>query len=478
MSGHSAPVVDFVEGDDLLGDYNTKSSFSGYFEVNNSFGVSAYTLEDGSWDSTYDTPSANEFASKMYNREVTLVALTDDGVDTWEYNNVAQWPVDVSHTVKFFAYFPYTDGGIITDSLTTGYPKVKMPEIAAKPEDQVDYMVAVTEDDLNKNYGKVDLGFKHALSQITFTANFMLADSNGVELDDANYGDGWIVKVIGIKLSGTKVYSEAYGEFTDGVSGDDDIELTTGEGFNWIINYDGASEAKEYQLDSDSNTTSDIELNYYKTSAVGDGDEPDGEFKSINTYLGALILQPQELKAYEVKVLYNLYVENTNDADDARNGYYDVTSSVKADHEYIAGARTTYASTINPFGGVEIFLPEIGDDDWEGPGDQDTSLDGGFEDGDIDVEDEDWFDGNGNDNDFDGGLTGGDTGGVEGENGWEEDNKDDTELGSGSVDTGNTDVNGDDWSGSVGNNNNFDSGLVGGNIGGVGGDEGWPEINN
>ncbi|MFR9596685.1 MAG: fimbrillin family protein [Rikenellaceae bacterium] len=477
VSGHSAPIVDFVETGELLEAYKSnvasRSSFDGYFEVTNSFGVSAYTLEDGAWDSTTDNADALEIPDRLYNREVTLTDLTD-GVDTWEYDDVVQWPVDVNHTVKFFAYFPYTATGFKTSDSDAGYPQVEMPVIADDPAEQVDFLVAATYDDLNKNYGKVDLGFKHALSQITFTANFMLGDSNGVELDDANYGDGWSVQVVGIKIHGMRVYDDAYGEFTDGTSGDDDITLSSGEGFNWIIDYDGDSEEKEYELDSDSGTTNDVVLNYYKTEAHQEGDDPDGEFKTINTYLGALILQPQELETYQVKVLYNLYVE---DPDDTLTGYYEVTSSVKYDHEYVAGARTTYAATINPFGGVEIFLPEIdGDPEWEDGGDNDTDLDGGYVPGEPDVDEDDWIDGGGNDNGFGDNIGSGNVGENEGDPEWEDENTNDTELGGGTV-PGEPDLDEDDWIDGGGNDNGFGDNIGSGNVGGADGDANWEDEN-
>ncbi len=477
VAGYNAPIVKMeVNNDDQNSGYATKSAFTGSFEVGDAFGVSAYVLESGIWDTATSLPD------KLYNKKVELTNLDADGTDTWEYDGVVQWPQNIVDKVKFFAYFPYSsDGANGMSTITTadddaGYPVVSLPQVAEDPKEQIDYLVAAT-NKLDKNNGKVALNFKHAYSQITFKANFMLADDTGAELDENEFGENWKATVEAITLYGTKAFSEGYGEFVAIQAGEEaDIEFANNEneGFNWTIDYDSAEkqEDRTYELSSAAGTVSELELPYYKNA-----DESEAEFVTINSAAGALILQPQQFDFAEVKVMYTVNLTNTENLSDERNGEYKVTSSVKTEHGYIAGARTTYMATINPFGGVEIFLEDLGVSDWEETDQSDNTLNSGQTDADVSGngdEGDDWIDGSGNSNDFGDGQTDGDTSGSTGDD-WIDGNGNSNDFGDGQVD-GNVGDNGNTGWEEEESDNNVGSGLTDGDTSGSTGDD-WIDGN-
>lgn len=88
----------------------------------------------------------------------------------WTYSPEKYWPVNANDKISFFAYAPHIDeikthGDDITDmSATTeiGYPAFTFVNSTAK----TDLLIATPA--LNKNGGNVSLGFKHALTRVSF----------------------------------------------------------------------------------------------------------------------------------------------------------------------------------------------------------------------------------------------------------------------------------------------------------------------
>ena len=102
------------------------------------------------------------------------VTSTDNG-NTWTYQNTAEWP-DNSDYVSFFSYAP---AGAVTEPLSYdshGTPVIEFT-VDDQVADQIDLFIA---SDLSNQKGyeytlnddKVGLHFKHALSQIKFSASY------------------------------------------------------------------------------------------------------------------------------------------------------------------------------------------------------------------------------------------------------------------------------------------------------------------
>ncbi len=474
--GGSGYSIGFCEELNQYGNATRGLVVESSFDVGSVFGVSAFELSDGSWDSTLDSPVAGEVPNKMYNMNVTL---QDD--DSWTYSPVATWPSNPIAKLRFFAYYPFSDDGFASGVADGGYPTVKAPIINSNPAEQVDYMVASTGLLDNSTSNSVILAFEHVLTQVDFNINYVTEDLAGDYVDCS----AWTIKLYGITLSDVGQHT-GVGRFSD--EGD--------FGFEW--DFDSNPELVTYELRSNSgHLVEDMEY----------ADDVTPNYKRATTNSGLLLLQPQTLAAGQVGVEF-IFSVNKNDGDDSEEEYF--SQSVKAgEHQYVMGKRVVYQFTVNPLlaeeydeltdGDVDVDVGDWedenkddttlgsdsvdgntgeleGENGWGEDNEDDTTLGSDSVDGNVDdvTGDDSWAGSGGNDNDFSGGSAGGDSGELEGENGWGEDNEDDTTLGSDSVDGNVDDVTGDDsWSGSGGHDNDFSGGTADGNVGDVTGDGSW-----
>ncbi|MFR9588372.1 MAG: fimbrillin family protein, partial [Rikenellaceae bacterium] len=442
------------------------------FDVGAVFGVSAFELSDGIWNSTLDNPDATELPSKLYNMNVTL-----QSDDTWVYAPAASWPEGEDAKLRFFAYYPYDADGFASGESDGGFPTIAVPVVSNTPDEQVDFMVASTGLLDNSTSNSVVLSFEHVLTQVDFSLNYVTVTADDQFIDCSD----WDIKLYEIGLSGVGLHT-GLGRFCE-----------DGIGFMW--DYDADPTSVEYRLSA-------FDGHLVEELTYADAVTPN--YARATTVDGVLLLQPQELSDSQVTVEFIFSVDK-NDGEEL--GYY-TQAVVASAHEYVMGKRIVYQYTLNPLVADEYEILTDGKldvdvSDWEDGDDKntnDTTLGTDSTTGDTDINGGDWNNGGGNNNDFTGGsvdgnvgdLEGGDdwddnendtelgsgstdgnVGGAEGEEGWEGDNENpDTSLGSDSTD-GDTDVDGGDWNNGGGNNNDFTGGTVDGNVGGVDGEDGW-----
>lgn len=128
-----------------------------------SVGVLAFYLEsDGNNSAIWNNNATPNF---MYNQ---LMTTLENGQLT--YSPIKYWPSNTSDRIKFFAYSPHSSeaNGAITLSAATaqGYPTLSYTP-SKDISKQIDLLIAVT---APLNSGPVSLSFKHALTQLSFSA--------------------------------------------------------------------------------------------------------------------------------------------------------------------------------------------------------------------------------------------------------------------------------------------------------------------
>lgn len=175
---------------------STKADIAGQSSLaaNQTIGVLAYHLPaDGVNEAIWNDNAIPNF---MYDQKMTA---TGNGQLT--YSPIKYWPGNQRDKVKFFAYSPHSseaNGDMITlsSAAAKGYPTLYYAP-SKDVSKQADLLVAVTEP---LNTGGVRLNFKHALAQVSFSAQ--CANNIGSET----------VTISSITLSGV---ANGNGQFTD-----------------------------------------------------------------------------------------------------------------------------------------------------------------------------------------------------------------------------------------------------------------------
>ncbi len=394
------------------------------------FGVLAYDLADGYWDSTLNSPVSGEVPGLMYNQKVEL---EDVNTDNWIYSPVVSWPEDTK--IKFFAYYPYGDDMVVSLKDTAGYPVLSVPTINSDPAQQIDFMIAQTETLDNSISSKVSIDFEHVLSQIDFLINYQSVDDAGVAQNTLN----WQVKPYSVTLSGVKNYS-GIGQFSE-------------NGFAWSYDDGSAASSSTYRLTVSGGHLSSVDV------PIASG----SNHVKITTSTGVLLLLPQLIADGQVTVTFAVEI----DKDDGEGfKVYTLVVNAKA-HEYVIGRRIVYQYTVNPYGLVGDDEEGVGSDldvdvdEWEDFESSDNEFGTVLGEDDLDLDQDEWANGNGNSNDFsDDGLTGENVDDLEtpdNEN-WEGDSEStDNELGSplGEAELDDEIDTNDEWVDGNGNSNDF-----------------------
>lgn len=144
----------------------TKADIPSSLPQNQTVGILAYYLQPEedhvvTWSSTA-TPNF------MYNQ---LMTVNESGQLT--YSPLKYWPSNPNDKIKFFAYSPHSteaNGAIIPSSATAqGYPTLSYTS-STDISKQIDLLIAVT---APLNSSPVSLNFKHALTQVSFSAKYI-----------------------------------------------------------------------------------------------------------------------------------------------------------------------------------------------------------------------------------------------------------------------------------------------------------------
>lgn len=137
-----------------------------------------------------------------------FVSSHDNG-NSWSSDNLHYWPSNRPDSWKGLSFYAYVDGRSLLRSaaaedcfeLTDNVASFKDFEVNANPAQQTDLMYAVAKDVKKNSFsGKVNLCFRHALSQITFTAQNNHPLYEEIEILSVEVG--------GIKGKGTYLFSE------------------------------------------------------------------------------------------------------------------------------------------------------------------------------------------------------------------------------------------------------------------------------
>lgn len=131
-----------------------------------SIGVLGYFLKsDRNSVATWNNNATPNF---MYNQKMTAL---NNGQLT--YSPIKYWPSNPNDKIKFFAYSPHSteaNGAIIPSSVTAqGYPILSYTS-STDISKQIDLLIAVT---APLNSSPVSLNFKHALTQVSFSAKYI-----------------------------------------------------------------------------------------------------------------------------------------------------------------------------------------------------------------------------------------------------------------------------------------------------------------
>lgn len=178
-------------------------------ETGQTIGILAYLLpSNGTNETVWDNILTPNF---MYDQK--MIAQENSQLT---YSPLKYWPSNPNDKIKFFAYSPHSteaNGAIIPSSATAqGYPTLSYTS-STDISKQIDLLIAVT---APLNSSPVSLNFKHALTQVSFSAKCINLSSQAIT-------------ITGIKLSG--VVYKADCTFTD-------------TGFQWTNN----SVTQEYKL--------------------------------------------------------------------------------------------------------------------------------------------------------------------------------------------------------------------------------------
>lgn len=135
-------------------------------KANQTIGTLGYYLQsEGSNEAKWSNMATPNF---MYDQKMTAL---DNGQLT--YSPLKYWPSNPNDKIKFFAYSPHSteaNGAIIPSSATAqGYPILSYTS-STDISKQIDLLIAVT---APLNSSPVSLNFKHALTQVSFSAKYI-----------------------------------------------------------------------------------------------------------------------------------------------------------------------------------------------------------------------------------------------------------------------------------------------------------------
>ena len=141
--------------------------------------------------------TAFEGESNFYGGRADIVTSTDNG-HTWASDRLRYWPGDRPSDWRGLTFYAYTDGtgADLTaraserdDFDLSGYvPAIRDFSVEADVEEQRDLMYAVAKNVSGRRGGKVSLAFRHALSQICFTAQNCNPMIDDIEILDIELG--------------------------------------------------------------------------------------------------------------------------------------------------------------------------------------------------------------------------------------------------------------------------------------------------
>lgn len=145
--------------------FSTKTGLES-LDLGKTLGVLAYNLKLR--ENNKETFDENAIPNFMYDQ---LMEVAIAGQLT--YSPIKYWPSNPNDKIKFFAYSPHSSeaNGTITPSSATakGYPTISYT-LSEDISKQVDLLMAVT---APLNSGPVSLNFKHALTQVSFSAKYI-----------------------------------------------------------------------------------------------------------------------------------------------------------------------------------------------------------------------------------------------------------------------------------------------------------------
>lgn len=219
-----------------------------------------------------------------YNGGTDLVSSSDKG-KTWTSDHRRYWPTDRNDSWDGLTFFAYIDGN--ESSLTRGtrsrsgkfdisgaVPAIRNFEVDSDIHAQRDLMYAVAKDVKRNASGKVNLSFRHALSQVSFTAQNCNPNLDDIEILSIELG--------GVKGAGTYYYPENTTE------GGYSVELRSGNTGRWILDRQAADEC--YIL-------SDINMNLGATINNGKGDLKSISVHDVSGSSSAMFLIPQTVES-------------------------------------------------------------------------------------------------------------------------------------------------------------------------------------
>lgn len=222
---------------------NAASESNNTSEIGFKVQTSQLTRATGSYNNSF-RPTQFEITAfdgddNYYNGGTDLVSSSDKG-KTWTSDHRRYWPTDRHDSWEGLTFFAYIDGnenswtrGSRSSSgkfdITGAVPAIRDFIVDSDIHAQRDLMYAVAKDVKRNSNGKVNLNFRHALSQVCFTAQNCNPTLDDIEILSIELG--------GVKGAGTYYYPENTTE------GGYSVELRSANTGRWILDRNAKDES-------------------------------------------------------------------------------------------------------------------------------------------------------------------------------------------------------------------------------------------